>query len=115
MGNDDYRARNQPHDRHQKQRGRDERPDTDYPDNSWLSQNLSVDRFGERPAGEGDLGDAERYGQAYADPDRTTTASLGRKPVENPFTRRAIGVSDNERSDRQDEHQIVVKDQSGKK
>jgi hypothetical protein len=80
-----------------------------------VSHDLSEDRFGDRPAWDGDLSDAKRYGQAYADADRTTAAPVGRKLVENPCTRRAIGVSDNERSDRQNEYQIVVKDQSGKK
>ena len=65
-------------------------------------------------AGQGDLGDAERRGQTHADADRTTAAAVGCKPVEYPSTRRPVGVSDNERSDRQNEYQVVVDGQAGK-
>ena len=65
-------------------------------------------------AWDGDLSDAERRGQTYADADCTTAAAVGCKPVEYPSTRRPVGVSDNERSDWQNEYQVVVDGQGGK-
>ena len=65
-------------------------------------------------AGHGELGDAERHGQTYADADRTTAAAVSCKPVEYPSTRRPVGVSDNERSDWQNEYQVVEVAKGGK-
>ena len=56
---------------------------------------------------DGDLSDAERRGQTYADADCTTAAAVGCKLVEYPSTRRPVWVSDNERSDWQNEYQVV--------
>ena len=86
-----------------------------YAHDSVLTKPKSPDAMRKRPARQGDLADAERDGQAYADADRATATPMGRQLVENPCARRTLGVSNNKRSDRQDEDQIIVKDQRGKK
>ena len=52
--------------------------------------------------------------QTYADADRATAAADSREPVEDPGTRRPVGVSDHERSDWQNEYQVVVGAWAGK-